>query len=92
METRPLESTRQSGVVLIEDVPQHLGCGGDDSGAAGGTDGGVESAVGESGDDGGDGGEGTLAGADVVCYGGGKAEFVADAGDGEVVHFIVSGN
>lgn len=76
--------------MVIEDVPEDLGRGGDDSGAAGGADGGVEGAVGEGGDDGGDGGEGPFAGADVVCYGGGEAEFVADSRDGEVVHFIVS--
>lgn len=76
--------------MVIEDVPEDLGRGGDDSGAAGGADGGVEGAVGEGGDDGGDGGEGAFAGADVVCYGGSEAEFVADSRDGEVVHFIVS--
>lgn len=75
--------------MLVENVPQHLGGSGDDAGAAGSADDGVERAVGERSNDGGDGGERTFVGADVVCDGGGKAEFVADAGNGEVVHFVV---
>lgn len=77
--------------MLIEDVPQHLGGGRDDAGAASSTDDGVESSVGERSDDGSDGGKGAFAGTDVVCNGGSKAEFVTDTGNREVVHFVVPG-
>ena len=55
------------GETLIEDVPEVLDGGGDDAGAAGGTDDDGEGVVGSVFDDGrGDGGEGAFAGADVV--------------------------
>lgn len=77
------------GEVAVEEVPEDLGGGADDAGAACGADDGGEVAVGGLGDDGGDGGEGPLAGAHVVGGAGGVAEFVVEAGDGEVVHLVV---
>jgi len=70
-------------------MPDGLYSGSDDVASSCGANGEVERAIWVLGYYWGDGGEGALVGGYVVYRGGGEAKFVGDAGDGEVVHFVV---